>query len=578
MPLSASGDAKPPNGLSQSSFEGIAMPFSGSQTFKHQLLKWLPWGFAIALALVLVKLLSFHSQLIANPFQNEYREGATLLSTAALLAGKNPYALANQPEYTNVYGIVYNLFVYPFARLFGNTLPVHRGVSAGFVMGDCLLLFGIMRWMKIGVLVSVASTLIFYAHLLFYVTPLARPDAMGVFLFLIAIFAPLRFQYSTRSLALSIVSGILAFLVKPYFLLGLIGAIVHTFLFRSRRSGLKYGFFALAALVAALLLMQTIFETYLNNTFLIHANIKILGSSLDFVNQQITVYSQRNLGLIGLIALGVFSWLSRQSAWKWDSLPLSIPKLRLTPREGPMVHQPPVIGLTLTLLGLNSLVFFFSMGRHAGNWLIYMHQLLSPFLILWAASLANDLVAQSPTNRLQWQKLLVPLLLGVNLVSVTAADFLPTLSPAQLSQWNSLEQLIAQHQRVFNSPAVASILMQQGKPVFDSGQSEYFVVGANDTASMWGMIPADFRILERNNQFLRDIQTSVVQQNYDLVVLTHQRSTFLSAELVKQQYDLLGTFPAPMPPAPLLSPKKWQLDVWVPRPVAQSPLRSAKDR
>jgi hypothetical protein len=100
--------------------------------------------------------------------------------------------------------------------------------------------------------------------------------------------------------------------------------------------------------------------------------------------------------------------------------------------------------------------------------------------------------------------------------------------------------------------------------VFDSGQSEYFVIGAGRSAILGGLILPDARILNRNNQFLQDIQAAVAQQQYDLLILTHQRSTLLDVELVKQHYELRETLLAPMPPAPLLSPKKWLLDVWVP--------------
>ena len=38
----------------------------------------------------------------------------------------NPYGLAQQPAlYANVYGLLYNLAIYPFARCFGSSFLVH---------------------------------------------------------------------------------------------------------------------------------------------------------------------------------------------------------------------------------------------------------------------------------------------------------------------------------------------------------------------------------------------------------------------------------------------------------------------
>jgi hypothetical protein len=66
-----------------------------------------------SLSLISLKLIIHHFQVIGNFFPNEYRESATLLTTDLLLKGGNPYALENQPEYTNVYGIFYHIIVLP---------------------------------------------------------------------------------------------------------------------------------------------------------------------------------------------------------------------------------------------------------------------------------------------------------------------------------------------------------------------------------------------------------------------------------------------------------------------------------
>jgi hypothetical protein len=128
-------------------------------------------GVALTILLLLFwKLLVFQWSLLSNPFPNEYREGSILLTTQALLDGKNPYALAQQPEYTNVYGILYHLAVYPFAKLFGNGFPVHRSVSAAFILATCGVAVWIMRWMKTPWVINLGASLILYGHLLFYIS------------------------------------------------------------------------------------------------------------------------------------------------------------------------------------------------------------------------------------------------------------------------------------------------------------------------------------------------------------------------------------------------------------------------
>jgi hypothetical protein len=126
--------------------------------------------------------------IITTPVPIEYREGAILLSTGYLLQGLNPYALANQPLSMNVYGLGYNLVVLPFAALMGNTLAIHRVISiiclvlSGMIVSQWLMLKGASR------LFAFSGSLILFASLLFYTTPVSRPDALGVLLISVSFF------------------------------------------------------------------------------------------------------------------------------------------------------------------------------------------------------------------------------------------------------------------------------------------------------------------------------------------------------------------------------------------------------
>src|SRR5262245_15371318 len=90
-----------------------------------------------------------HLRMIVSPAPQAMREGGVVWFTRLLLEGRNPYSLAELPEGANVYGIFYNLVVYPFARLFGNGFAVHRLVSALAIFGACALMYRLLRRLQV---------------------------------------------------------------------------------------------------------------------------------------------------------------------------------------------------------------------------------------------------------------------------------------------------------------------------------------------------------------------------------------------------------------------------------------------
>ena len=58
-----------------------------------------------------------------------------MTSTDALVKGLNPYDMSLQPQLMNQYGIIYPLLVWPWAKIFGTTMLIHRMVTAFFILG-----------------------------------------------------------------------------------------------------------------------------------------------------------------------------------------------------------------------------------------------------------------------------------------------------------------------------------------------------------------------------------------------------------------------------------------------------------
>jgi hypothetical protein len=137
-----------------------------------------------------------------------------------------------------------------------------------------------------------------------------------------------------------------------------------------------------------------------------------------------------------------------------------------------------------------------------------------------------------------------------------------------VASWQNLSAIVSQHQRVFNSPAIASLLLQQGKPVPDSGQSQYFINGMERKAKLSSFFPSSNAIVDRNNAYLNQVEQDVINRRYDLVIITQSRSPILPEDFLSQHYTYSGSIHAPMPPAPFIGPRNWLLDVYQPNSVA----------
>jgi hypothetical protein len=500
------------------------------------------------------KLLALHFAMILNPFPNEYREGAILLSTKLIVEGGNPYTLENQPEFTNLYGIIYHLVVYPFAKVFGSTLIVHRTISAFFIFASCIVLFVAAHRMKVSLALCFTGATIFYAHLLFFAAPLARPDSLGMFLFLCSIFIPWRFNYSVLSLLSSISIGILAFLTKPYFILAIFYIGTYIFLFRSKMRSIKYFGAVLISLVSTILLINGLFECYWNNTFFVFANASNLDYP-DYPGIQLYKYAEYNLGMVAILFLVIFRF-SEKLQRKLQQLTrlkdkISSTLISFTSLNKPLFNINLASGLEWSFYMLLSLgLFYFKFGRHNGSWLVYINHLVSPFLIIIALRFVSE-------KRLG--KLILLTLLCLNLFSVTKADVLPSPNLDNIA-WEEIKVLISQHQNILNSPAIVPLLIEQGKRVYDSGLTEYFHHGIK--RNIFGInFPGGESVKNRNEQFIQEVTKTIESKGFDLVTMTNHYSPFISEDLLQKHYQYKKSITVPMSP----TSQSWKLDIWEPK-------------
>ena len=156
----------------------------------------------------------YHYEVISYPYQVEYREGAHYLVSVALLKGHFPFTLANQPDLSYMYGIVYPLISSFFLQLFGDNISILRMISALSILISTLYFVRYNLKLKVRSSQIFLSCILFYGINLFLCIPSARPDALGYLFFILSVFIPFQYSFSKKSLLISLIFALFAFLCR----------------------------------------------------------------------------------------------------------------------------------------------------------------------------------------------------------------------------------------------------------------------------------------------------------------------------------------------------------------------------
>lgn len=447
----------------------------------------------------------------------EIREGAVVITTDLLAKGQNPYSLLNMPVYANVYGIFYNLIVLPFANIFGVSFAVHRLVSLVFIVLSCYLVYKLLLDSKIPKYLSVFGvSLLFCQITLKGYDILARPDSLGLSLFLLSLLIPFYKKFSFNSLVVGALFGILAFLTKPYFILGIFYLGIYLFFFKSKKRGFCFLVTSLLTLSAVALIMNYLFETYLINTVFSH--LEVAGNDSGHLKKQVAEYIKWNFGIITAFGIALFYYRKKKR-----------------------------IDLISFSLIASILVVFLKMGLHSGNYMTYFTQLITPFFLFVALKFISKNVKSAV-------RLLISTLLLVNILywyhQSTSAQFNVGKNTEYWIKW---EELLSSQNNVYNSPLVAHVLARQNKPIYDTGQTEYYLPGAK-LANELGL---DKEAYPRYLEYKRGIINDVTEGKFDLVTITKRNYTPFDRKTLKQKYKLSDIWTVS------LFNDHWPTEIWV---------------
>jgi hypothetical protein len=431
----------------------------------------------------------------------------------------------------------------PLAEIFGDSLQLSRAVSFIFLIAStALIIFVTRKKDKASILLSVAGSLVFYdAILRDGYSVLSRPDALGLFLFLAGILIPYYYNYSRKSLIVSILFAIYGFYTKPYFIaiIGYVGA--YLFLFVSKKKAVIYGVSFLSIFAPLAYVCHKLLPFYFNNVYTINANNT--PNDVEYMYGQFFRFTKDYFLLIIVLIVLTSLFIIRNK----DNIRSYLNEYRnlinLKTLSAPLITKS--VDLYLFCLTCSTAIIFLKLGRHTGAYMTYLYQLMVPFLVLLIIKYSSKLLVNN------YLKIFVAILLLLNSL-IIGNFYINNLNlNSKAESWSELNELVSKHENMFAIPAVTSILIEQNKTVYDTGQIEFFYAG-NQTNQHFVSI---------YNKYLDKINSQLKDRKFEVVLLPEQYNfAAMNKDILYDSYYLDHTTQVAMP----YVGQVWNVEVWYP--------------
>jgi hypothetical protein len=485
---------------------------------------------------------------ISIPYPIEYREGAAQVMTQFFLKGENPFSSGNQPLGMNNYGFMYNLFVTPFAALFGNTLLVHRIVTFFFIGLSWLLVF------QTTARVNRDRFFAFVGAALVVMGVAARdglgayPSAMGEFLFLAGILIPFNRSFGHHALVLSAVLCVIAYYTKPYFVLSFGIVASYLFVFISKRKGLFYSLLFVILFGFSFLVVRFIFQYYFIDTVVSNLS-NTVNNSFGYMGRQLVEFDKEFLPIFILGLILLYLNIGRLKLGKVSFRRL-FGSFNFLPLDRSLVSQP--LNYITYFFIICLLTFILVLGRNPGSYMNYVYQvLLPPFILLLIQNI-------KPSTRFT---LISISLLLLNMMVFGWLRFNPGfLRQKDSKDWARLYQAVGGSTRILNNPVITSEMISLGIPPVDSGQTEFFYNIGSYPDNTW-LGPNYQTLISDGGQYLSSIHNSVIDKEYDKIFLTNGSGLSLLVPDDKgRYYSRTDSITVDMPQMD----QSWTVEVWEP--------------
>jgi hypothetical protein len=183
--------------------------------------------------------------------------------------------------------------------------------------------------------------------------------------------------------------------------------------------------------------------------------------------------------------------------------------------KGPLLNSPAnFFGFCLLWA---SLVIIFWLGKNPGNYMTYLFQLMSPFLLI----VGFTVLATLPLKL----KVAAPLVLlsFYQSYAILHKDFSVDMEP-----WGRVERMIAGSEEILASQMLVKLLLQYDKKVYQDGHTFYAPLAVNKPDWMLKSRMED-RVASVWNGYITELYRKIERQEFDLILVSpwEMRGIFL---------------------------------------------------
>jgi hypothetical protein len=154
----------------------------------------------------------------------------------------------------------------------------------------------------------------------------------------------------------------------------------------------------------------------------------------------------------------------------------------------------------------------------------YAYHLITPFFLVYVYSLFNiplkNIHLAKRRDNYNYAVLLPGILVSLYLLYSSATYLKDSPEWTDIDDWQRIEQITLSHKNIMNSQVLVSLLLEQNKPVYDTGQTEFFQYSHYSVKWLDGLLLSNAEISRQWAKYEDSIGLAVKQEKFDAIIVT----------------------------------------------------------